>query len=54
MSVTVGIVVRLVAARRTTETILREYPYLEAADIAEALCYAAWRAKEVEVPLGQQ
>lgn len=34
--------------------ILREYPYLEAADIAEALSYAAWRAEEVEVPLGQQ
>ena len=30
---------------------LREYPYLEAEDIAEALSYAAWRAEEVEVPL---
>jgi len=34
--------------------ILREYPYLEAGDIAEALSYAAWRAEEVEVPLGEQ
>ena len=54
MRVTVGTVVGLVAAGRTTEEILREYPYLEAADIAEALSYAAWRAEEVEVPLGQQ
>jgi uncharacterized protein (DUF433 family) len=32
---------------------LREYPYLQAEDIAEALSYAAWRAEEVEVPLRQ-
>ena len=31
----------------------REYPYLEAEDIAEALSYAAWRAEEIEVPLRQ-
>src|SRR5882672_10941559 len=50
MRVTVGTVVGLVAAGRTREEILREYPYLEAEDIAEALSYAAWRAEEVEVP----
>jgi NADP-dependent 3-hydroxy acid dehydrogenase YdfG len=33
------------------DEILREYPYLEAEDIAEALSYAAWRAEEVEVSL---
>ena len=54
MRVTVGTIVGLVAAGHTNEEILREYPYLEAADIAEALSYAAWRAEEVEVPLGQQ
>ena len=54
MRVTVGTVVGLVAAGRTNEEILREYAYLEAADIAEALSYAAWRAEEVEVPLDQQ
>lgn len=53
MRVTVGTVVGLVAAGRTNEEILREYPYLEAADISEALSYAAWRAEEVEVSLGQ-
>lgn len=52
--VTVGTVVGLVAAGRTNEEILREYPYLEAADSAEALSYAAWLAEGVEVPLGQQ
>ena len=51
MRVTVGTVVGLVAAGRTRDEILREYPYLEAEDIAEALSYAAWRAEEVEVPL---
>ena len=54
MRVTVGTVVGLVAAGRTTEEILRDYPYLEAADIGEALSYAAWRAEEVEVPLGDR
>lgn len=54
MRVTVGTIVGLVASGRSTEDILREYPYLEALDIAEALSYAAWRAEEVEVPLGQQ
>jgi uncharacterized protein (DUF433 family) len=54
MRVTVGTIVGLVAAGRTREEILREYPYLEADDIAEALSYAAWRADEVEVPLAQR
>jgi uncharacterized protein (DUF433 family) len=50
MRVTVATVVGLLAAGWTREEILREYPYLEAEDIAEALSYAAWRAQEVEVP----
>ena len=53
MRITVGTVVGLVAAGHATDQILREYPYLEVGDIAEALSYAAWRAEEVEVPLGQ-
>ena len=51
MRVTVGTVVGLVAAGRTQEETLREYPYLEAEDIAEALSYAAWRVEEIEVLL---
>ena len=49
MRVTVGTVVGLLAAGRTREEILREYPYLEAEDIAEALSYDAWRAEKAEV-----
>ena len=52
MRVTVGTVVGLVAAGRTTDEILRDYPYLESADITDALAYAAWRAEEVEVAVG--
>ena len=54
MRVTVGTLVGLVATGRTVNEILKEYPYLEAADVAEALSYAAWRAEEVEVTIGQQ
>ena len=45
MRVTVGTVVGLVAAGRTTEEILREYPYLEAASRSEA--------RSVEADLGK-
>ena len=54
MRVTVGTIVGLVAAGRTRDEILGEYPYLEGDDITEALAYAAWRAEEVEVPLSGQ
>ena len=41
---------RLLAAGKTRETILKAYPYLEAADIDEALRYAASLAEDaVEV-----
>lgn len=51
MRVTVGMVVGLVASGYSTEKILELYPYLEAADIKEALMYAAWRSEEAEVNL---
>jgi uncharacterized protein (DUF433 family) len=51
MRVTVGTIVGLVAAGHTADDILRAYPYLEEADIREALTYAAWRVEEVELPL---
>jgi uncharacterized protein (DUF433 family) len=53
MRVTVGTVVGLVASGHSHDEILRAYPYLEAADISEALSYAAWRAEEVELPLSR-
>ncbi len=51
LRVTVGTLVGLVAAGRTTAEILTLYPYIEEEDIRQALSYAAWRAEEVEVPL---
>ena len=51
LRVTVGTIVGLIAAGRSTADILALYPYLEADDIREALAYAAWRVEEVEVPL---
>ena len=51
LRVTVGTVVGLIASGHTVEAVLEAYPYLEEADIREALAYAAWRAEEVEVPL---
>jgi uncharacterized protein (DUF433 family) len=51
MRVTVGTIVGLIGAGRTTEEVLEAYPYLEREDILEALTYAAWRAEEAEVSL---
>ena len=50
MRVTVGTIVGLLASGHSSEEILRLYPYLEADDISEALSYAAWRVKEIELP----
>jgi uncharacterized protein (DUF433 family) len=51
LRITVGTVVGLVAAGRTTAEILAAYPYLEEADIREALTYAAWRVEATEIPI---
>ena len=51
MRVTVGIIVGQIAAGRSFEAILDDYPYLEREDITQALLYAAWRAEEREVLL---
>ncbi|MGC1306367.1 MAG: DUF433 domain-containing protein [Phormidesmis sp.] len=51
MRVTVGTILGLIAAGRTEEEILGAYPYLDSADLKEALIYAAWRVEEVEVSL---
>lgn len=51
LRVTVGTLVGLLASGHTPEAVLEAYPYLEEADLREALAYAAWRSEEVEVPL---
>lgn len=48
MRVTVGTVVGLLGTGETRERILQAYPYLEPADLDEALAYAAWRLQERE------
>ncbi len=51
LRVTVGTIVSLMAAGRSIEEILTAYPYLEEADIYEALTYAAWQVEEREIDL---
>jgi uncharacterized protein (DUF433 family) len=51
MRVTVGMLVRQIAAGATADDLLVEYPYLEREDITQALRYAAWRTEERELPL---
>ena len=48
LRVTVGTVVGLLAAGQSEADILRNYPYLEAEDLRQALSYAAWRPSESE------
>jgi len=54
MRVTVGMIVGQIGAGHTIEEILSDYPYLEKADIMQALLYAAWRSEEREVVLVNQ
>jgi uncharacterized protein (DUF433 family) len=49
--VTVGALVGLVAAGKSTQEILDAYPYVTSEDISQALSYAAWRSEEVEISL---
>ena len=51
MRVTVGTIIGLIASGYSFSEILKKYPYLEEADIHEALEYAAWRVEEIEMPL---
>ena len=54
LRVTVGTIVGLMASGYSPDEILKAYPYLELADIYEALAYAAWRSEEVEVTIALQ
>ncbi len=51
MRVTVSMILGLLASRQSREEILNAYPYLEEADIDQALAYASWRLEEHEQPL---
>lgn len=51
MRVTVGMIVGLLASGHGKTEILELYPYLEEADIDDAMAYAAWRVEEIDVPV---
>jgi len=51
LRVTVGMIVGQIAAGRSIDELLSDYPYLEREDIMQALRYAAWRSEEREVVL---
>lgn len=51
LRVTVGMIVGQIAAGRTIEQLLGDFPYLERGDIVQALRYAAWRSEEREIEL---
>lgn len=53
MRVTVGAIVGMLAEGHSATEILELYPYLEAADITQALSYAALRSEEREIELKQ-
>lgn len=49
--VTVSNILAMLADGISEDSILAEYHYLEREDIRQALAYAAWRTREIEVPL---
>ena len=51
MRVTVGMIVESIAAGRSIPDLLADFPYLEEADIREALAYAASLAQGRDVRL---
>jgi len=51
MRVTVGMIVESVAAGRSADELLDDFPYLEAEDIFQALTYAARLAQGRDVQL---
>lgn len=50
MRVTVGMIVGMLADGKAVGDVLTAYPYLTIEDVHAALAFAAWRAKEVELP----
>jgi uncharacterized protein (DUF433 family) len=53
MRVTVSMILGQVAAGRSFDEILADFPYLEREDIVASLRYAAWRTAEREVVLAE-
>ena len=53
LRVTVSMVLGQLAAGRTRDELLEDYPYLEAEDVTAALEYGAARVNEREVPVAR-
>ena len=53
LRVTVSVVLGQLAAGRTTDQLLEDYPYLEREDVLAALEYAAAVVNEREVPVAK-
>lgn len=51
MRVTVGMIVESIAAGRSIDELLADFPYLEEQDIREALAYAAGLAQGRDIRL---
>ena len=51
LRVTVSAVLGQLAAGRTIEQVLEDYPYLEREDVLDALAYAAAAVRERELPV---
>lgn len=51
--VTVGMILGQLAAGRTTDEVLADYPYIERDDVLAALEYAAAAVNEREVPVAR-
>lgn len=52
LRISVGMIVQMVAAGKTADDILSEYPYLEAEDVRQALTYAAALAEHSREAVG--
>ncbi len=53
MRVTVGMILGQLAAGRTIEEVLEDYPYVEREDVLAALDYAAAMVEERELPISR-
>ena len=42
MRITVSVVLKMLAAGKAVPDVLKAYPELEAEDVRQAMCYAAW------------
>jgi uncharacterized protein (DUF433 family) len=44
--ITLGVILRLLAAGRSIDDVLQAYPALEADDVRQAMAYAAWAVSD--------